>query len=1563
MNVKRLGIMVDENTVKQYALSEGISKTGKELTQTEKLMARYAAIMEQTATAQGDLARTIDSPVNRLRLLSTQFDQAKIAFGQAIQPLQAAVIPVLTSLAKAATVAAQALAYLMGSLGGFGGTGIFANAIAKKGAAVNDELADSLGDSADAYKKAGGAAKKASKDAKVGLKAFDEINKLTEETTKTGSGGGIDEIDVPDIEPANAYADAMEGISEKVKAVAEALAGFWEKIKGSLVGELIGKAWDGLKGLWENTLKPMGEWMLANPDIVIDTLLGIGVAVATWKIGTQTGWLGGIAGGLVKIGTAIAAHPGLFALALVAGGIVLVAGALTRAHNDMVNIENDSRFGSIAISLDTLRLAADKVTTPFSDAMKNLKSDFEALSNAGAKLEALSKYTAELLYGYKLMPEEFTAEKAAELIKSVQEEVDGQGSLLKDAQIKATMGLEALFSGTSVDGTEILKFNAENWEAVKKEAAALGKEYLDAVTDAAFDGVITDAEWTKVSNLQKKLLEMTTVATNPDVVIAQAQIRRMGMEFSGSTVTAETVTNFQKALNERWEELEGIMDSSGQSVIDYSMAVAIQANPDISDYELNKVRVIAEKALSEQKLTAQMEIEKVKIGSAFNEVKKAFKDVLDKSKPAVDAMGRDYMTEAMTWMLNNGWTSESINTRDGQRTLAGYATAMMEEGVKGAQIPDGATKVAMQGWLDTFKPDYTAWKVMEAEYKRLGKTVPTSLAQGIADYEAMLAVSGNVKQLGDYILTAATGSKVSLYGEGTTIAKNFAQGFIDGVNDKLAAVSAASKKLANAARSSLTKTLVMNSPSKITEQIGAYFGEGFAIGMGDTGDMIANSASSLANIATMLQGISEKVRLVGETIKKFWDGLKNSLLGNIVGAAWSALEGLWNNVLKPMGEWALRNPHTIGNMIGAIGLGFATWEIGKMIAAGPAATALGKGLLHIGAAIAAHPVIAIVAGVVAGIAMIAGSIKSNFENLKSIDLASRFGEVAISMQDLQTMAKQTSTPFLKATASLKTEYAAIAQAAAGIQRLALASSSIVFAYALAPEPMNDEKREQVKSQVQSLIDTAFATLSEAKAFSAGAIALTFGAEEGGNLIEIDSASWTTIENELKRLGGELDKAVADYVLSSDPTAEQAAAIVAYQQKIADLMLTATSADKAMAEVRLHRLKTGFGGDTLTADTVTNFSKALTEEKAAQEAEANRFIDEMMALQIQRARAAATIAGSPVEVVDATVASIKTDWDSKRKIELDKIELSIGEVYAQGVAGQINKAFKGELDEAQKAVDLYSKDWAKEAAIELYGEENWKEAIRQAGSEPYIADQIALMSEILMTKGLEGVKFPDKAARDNAKELLNMMQPTIDEWKAMEISLKAQGKQVPQWLSDALQDANMLKLISEATYKWKDMIEAGISGVDTKTHGRNFGQGFVDGINEKLAAVAAAGKKLANAARAAMTTTLEINSPSDITKEYGQYFGEGFAIGMGDTGNMIANSASSLANIAASSLTPGNIKSASMDVQSQNIVQQAVEAVLDRLQITLNVDGETWGRASVKHINNAQRMSGKVLLEM
>lgn len=84
--LKRLGILVDEQTTKTYAYTHGIAKQGAELTQQEKVLARYGSIMEQTSKAQGDLARTLDSPTNQLRIMRERLNETAITLGMALLP-------------------------------------------------------------------------------------------------------------------------------------------------------------------------------------------------------------------------------------------------------------------------------------------------------------------------------------------------------------------------------------------------------------------------------------------------------------------------------------------------------------------------------------------------------------------------------------------------------------------------------------------------------------------------------------------------------------------------------------------------------------------------------------------------------------------------------------------------------------------------------------------------------------------------------------------------------------------------------------------------------------------------------------------------------------------------------------------------------------------------------------------------------------------------------------------------------------------------------------------------------------------------------------------------------------------------------------------------------------------------------------------------------------------------------------------------------------------------------------------------------------------------------------
>jgi hypothetical protein len=110
--LKVLGIVMDEATVKSFAYTSGIAKLGTELTQQEKVLARYGLLLEQTSLAQGDLARTIDSPANQLRLLQTRMEELQTNIGMAFLPALSTLTGELTNLADGAQVGASGLQYL-----------------------------------------------------------------------------------------------------------------------------------------------------------------------------------------------------------------------------------------------------------------------------------------------------------------------------------------------------------------------------------------------------------------------------------------------------------------------------------------------------------------------------------------------------------------------------------------------------------------------------------------------------------------------------------------------------------------------------------------------------------------------------------------------------------------------------------------------------------------------------------------------------------------------------------------------------------------------------------------------------------------------------------------------------------------------------------------------------------------------------------------------------------------------------------------------------------------------------------------------------------------------------------------------------------------------------------------------------------------------------------------------------------------------------------------------------------------------------------------------------------
>lgn len=178
--LRSYGIETSVAALEEYALSKGITQSVMSMSMAEKTLLRYNLIMERSINIQGDMARTLVSPSNALRILGAQWDVAKRQMGAIVSVIATQVIPVFQAIVQIISQAAAAIAAFFGYN-------------------INDYLADLSGlgsnewgagaeDVEDALAGGAGSAKKI-KDYMMG---FDELNVIKPEEPTGGVGvGGV----------------------------------------------------------------------------------------------------------------------------------------------------------------------------------------------------------------------------------------------------------------------------------------------------------------------------------------------------------------------------------------------------------------------------------------------------------------------------------------------------------------------------------------------------------------------------------------------------------------------------------------------------------------------------------------------------------------------------------------------------------------------------------------------------------------------------------------------------------------------------------------------------------------------------------------------------------------------------------------------------------------------------------------------------------------------------------------------------------------------------------------------------------------------------------------------------------------------------------------------------------------------------------------------------------------------------------------------------------------------------------------------------------------------------
>jgi phage-related protein len=281
--VASLGLDVTLTSLAQEALREGISGNVAQFTKANKIILMHNLIMRQSQVVHGDLARTITSPSNMLRILKDQFAIAARTIGFLFIPMLQAVLPWLITLTNALTMAARAF------LGLFGIS--MPSWEAQVGGAVGgvDDLFDGMSGVEDAT---GGAADNMKKlrDYTLGI---DELNILEPPTDTGGPGSGSPGgpgVGGPSIDPVDVY-DMIGGI-DGLKKIMEPVLEIFEKLGKALKPfiDAIGRAWEAFKPFISNVWKgftafytqvllPLAVWTMNTVGVAV---LDAFTAVLNW---------------------------------------------------------------------------------------------------------------------------------------------------------------------------------------------------------------------------------------------------------------------------------------------------------------------------------------------------------------------------------------------------------------------------------------------------------------------------------------------------------------------------------------------------------------------------------------------------------------------------------------------------------------------------------------------------------------------------------------------------------------------------------------------------------------------------------------------------------------------------------------------------------------------------------------------------------------------------------------------------------------------------------------------------------------------------------------------------------------------------------------------------------------------------------------------------------------------------------------------------------------------------------------------------------------------------------
>lgn len=274
--IRRLGVDLSQARLQQELLTLGFSKQVSSLSQADKAVLRYIAIMKQTANIQGNLAQTINSPANQIKILKAQLDMLAKSVGSLLYPALKSILPPLIAAVQLIREFVEWVAKLMG---------------VKVVFTDFSKSADSVGGIGDAMDDTAASTKKAAKALKDYTMGFDELNIIDPTQGSSGSGSGasagniLGDVDLSGYDMFKDYVGtSVDEIKEKVKKLLPIIAGVAAGFAAWKIADFLFSQLSDVHGMAYKLGQIVGELRkklgLVNPELVV--IAGT-VALIVWR--------------------------------------------------------------------------------------------------------------------------------------------------------------------------------------------------------------------------------------------------------------------------------------------------------------------------------------------------------------------------------------------------------------------------------------------------------------------------------------------------------------------------------------------------------------------------------------------------------------------------------------------------------------------------------------------------------------------------------------------------------------------------------------------------------------------------------------------------------------------------------------------------------------------------------------------------------------------------------------------------------------------------------------------------------------------------------------------------------------------------------------------------------------------------------------------------------------------------------------------------------------------------------------------------------------------------------